>query len=66
VSPALLPEVPFPTKIRTAFGEPIELSSDQDRAEDEDYVRDRYEAVQASIQAGMDRLARRRRLPLFG
>jgi len=25
VSPALLPEVPFPTKIRTAFGPPIEI-----------------------------------------
>jgi 1-acyl-sn-glycerol-3-phosphate acyltransferase len=66
ISPALLPEVPFPTKIRTAFGEPIELSSDPARAEDDDYIQDRYEAVQASIQAGMDRLARRRRLPLFG
>jgi len=66
LSPALLPEVPFPTKIRTAFGEPIELGSDPERAEDDDYIRDRYEAVQATIQAGMDRLARRRRLPLFG
>jgi 1-acyl-sn-glycerol-3-phosphate acyltransferase len=66
LSPALLPEVPFPTKIRTAFGEPIELDSDPARAEDDDYIRDRYEAVQGSIQAGMDRLARRRRLPLFG
>ena len=66
VSPALLPEVPFPTKIRTAFGEPIELSTDPDLAEDDDYIHDRYEAVQARIQAGMDRLARRRRLPLFG
>ena len=66
VSPALLPEIPLPTKIRTAFGEPIELDSDPTRAEDEDYVKERYEEVQASIQAGMDRLARRRRLPLFG
>lgn len=66
LSPALLPEVPFPTKIRTAFEEPIELDHDPERAEDDDYIRDRYEAVQASIQAGMDRLARRRRLPLFG
>ena len=66
VSPALLPEVPFPTKIRTAFGEPIEVSSDPERADDEDYIHECYETVQASIQAGMDRLARRRRLPLFG
>jgi 1-acyl-sn-glycerol-3-phosphate acyltransferase len=66
ISPALLPEVPFPTKIRTAFGQPVELDSDPARTEDEEYVRDRYEAVQAAIQAGMNRLARRRRLPLFG
>ena len=66
ISPALLPEVPLPTKIRTAFQEPIELADDPERTEDEDYVRDRYEAVQASIQAGVDALARRRRLPLFG
>jgi 1-acyl-sn-glycerol-3-phosphate acyltransferase len=66
LSPALLPEIPFPTKIRTAFGEPIELDSDPARAEDDAYIRDRYKAVEASIQAGMDRLARRRRLPLFG
>ena len=66
ISPALLPEVPFPAKIRTAFQTPIELCADPERAEDEDYVVDRYQAVQDSIQAGMDMLARRRRLPLFG
>ncbi len=66
ISPALLPEVPLPTKIRTAFGKPIELDSDPERAEDDDYVQDRYEAVEDAIQSGMDRLARRRRLPLFG
>jgi 1-acyl-sn-glycerol-3-phosphate acyltransferase len=66
LSPALLPELPLPAKIRTAFGEPVELDSDPARADDEDYIRDRYDEVQASIQAGMDRLARRRRLPLFG
>jgi 1-acyl-sn-glycerol-3-phosphate acyltransferase len=66
LSPALLPELPLPTKIRTAFQKPIELDSDPDRAKDDDYVQDRYELVQDSIQAGMDELARRRRLPLFG
>lgn len=66
LSPALLPEIPLPTKIRTAFGEPIQLDSDPARAEDDDYVHECYERVRASIQAGMDRLARRRRLPLFG
>ncbi|MFL5871260.1 MAG: lysophospholipid acyltransferase family protein [Solirubrobacterales bacterium] len=66
ISPALLPEIPFPTKIRTAFGEPIGFDNDPERADDEDYVERKYDEVQSAIQAGMDRLARRRRLPLFG
>jgi 1-acyl-sn-glycerol-3-phosphate acyltransferase len=66
IGPALLPEVPLPTKIRTAFQEPIELDSDPERAGDDAYVEDMYDEVQASIQRGMDALARRRRLPLFG
>ena len=66
ISPALLPEIPLPTKIRTAFQRPIHLDADPERAEDEAYVRDAYREVCASIQSGMDALARRRRLPLFG
>ncbi len=66
VSPALLPEIPLPTKIRTAFQAPIELDSDPERAQDDRYVEAKYREVRASIQHGMDALARRRRLPLFG
>jgi 1-acyl-sn-glycerol-3-phosphate acyltransferase len=66
ISPAMLPEIPLPTKIRTAFQEPIELDTDPERAGDEAYVDSMYEEVQASIQRGMNALARRRRLPLFG
>jgi 1-acyl-sn-glycerol-3-phosphate acyltransferase len=66
IGPALLPEIPFPTKIRTAFQEPIELDTDPERADDEAYVDAKYEEVRSAIQRGMDQLARRRRLPLFG
>ena len=66
ISPALLPEIPLPTKIRTAFQEPVELDCDPERAEDDDYVEEKYEEVRTTIQRGMDALARRRRLPLFG
>jgi hypothetical protein len=66
LSPALLPEVPLPTKIRTEFQEPVELDSDPERANDDEYVRSKYEEVRGSIQRGMDKLARRRRFPLFG
>src|SRR4029453_2448634 len=66
IGPALLPEIPLPTKIRTAFQEPVLVDSDPERADDEDYVELKYNEVQGSIQRGMDALARRRRLPLFG
>jgi 1-acyl-sn-glycerol-3-phosphate acyltransferase len=66
VSPALLPEIPLPTKIRTAFQAPITLDRDPDLAGDQEYVDSKYEEVRASIQRGMDSLARRRRLPLLG
>jgi 1-acyl-sn-glycerol-3-phosphate acyltransferase len=66
ISPALLPEFPLPTKIRTAFGEPIDVGSDKSKVDDEEYVNARYDEVCSAIQTGMDALARRRRLPLFG
>jgi 1-acyl-sn-glycerol-3-phosphate acyltransferase len=66
IAPAALPEVPLPTKIRTAFQDPIELDSDPERAQDQAYVKAKYEEVRRSIQHGMDTLARRRRFPVFG
>ena len=66
ISPAMLPEIPLPTKIRTAFQEPIELDDDPARADDEQYVDRMYEEVRQSIQSGMDALARRRAFPVFG
>jgi len=66
IGPALLPEIPLPTKIRTAFQDPVEVDSDPERANDDAYVQAKYDEVLASIQHGMDTLARRRRLPIFG
>jgi 1-acyl-sn-glycerol-3-phosphate acyltransferase len=66
LSPALLPELPLPAKIRTSFEAPVDLGSDPALADDPDYVDAGYEQVRSSIQSGMDRLARRRKLPLFG
>ena len=66
IGPAVLPEIPLPTKIRTAFQPAVELGDDPERAEDEDYVSEKYEEVQASLQRGMDALARRRLFPVFG
>ena len=66
ISPALLPEIPLPTKIRTAFQEPVEVERDPEREDDRGYVQAKYEEVRRSIQGGMDALARHRRLPLMG
>lgn len=66
ISPALLPEIPLPTKIRTAFQAPVDVGRDPELAEDPAHLEAMYQAVQDRIQHGMDALARRRRLPLFG
>jgi 1-acyl-sn-glycerol-3-phosphate acyltransferase len=66
LSPAMLPEIPLPTKIRTAFQDPIVFDVEADRASDDDYVNRKYREVRRSIQSGMDRLARRRAFPVFG
>jgi 1-acyl-sn-glycerol-3-phosphate acyltransferase len=66
LSPAMLPELPLPTKIRTAFQDPVTFDEDPERAGDDDYVNRKYREVRSSIQGGMDTLARRRAFPLFG
>jgi 1-acyl-sn-glycerol-3-phosphate acyltransferase len=66
IAPALLPEIPFPTKIRTCFRDPVEIEHDPERIDDAGYVQAKYDEVRRSIQDGMDSMARRRRLPLFG
>jgi 1-acyl-sn-glycerol-3-phosphate acyltransferase len=66
IAPAALPQFPLPAKIRTRLMPPIEIDHDPARADDDEYVRQKYEEVQATIQEGMDALARKRTLPLFG
>jgi 1-acyl-sn-glycerol-3-phosphate acyltransferase len=66
IAPAALPQLPLPAKIRTRFMPAVEVDTDPDRAEDGTYVDQVYGEVQASIQRGMDALARKRALPLFG
>jgi 1-acyl-sn-glycerol-3-phosphate acyltransferase len=58
--------LPLPAKIRTELLEPIELDSDPDKADDRAYVDEIYREVEFAIQAGMDRLAKRRSFPIFG
>jgi 1-acyl-sn-glycerol-3-phosphate acyltransferase len=58
--------VPLPAKIRTELLDPIELADDPERADDAVYVQKIYDQVGAEIQAGMDRLAAKRKLPVLG
>jgi 1-acyl-sn-glycerol-3-phosphate acyltransferase len=58
--------VPLPAKIRTELLDPVEVVDDPERADDETYVRKIYDEVEAAIQAGMDRLAAKRRFPVLG
>jgi 1-acyl-sn-glycerol-3-phosphate acyltransferase len=62
---ALPSHIPLPAKIRTEFLDPIEVDHDPERLDDQTYVQSVYSEVQSSIQAGMDRLAAKRRFPLL-
>jgi 1-acyl-sn-glycerol-3-phosphate acyltransferase len=57
--------LPLPAKIRTEVLDPIHLDPDPERADDPNYVASVYHRVESVIQAGMDRLAARRRFPIF-
>lgn len=58
--------IPLPAKIRTEFLDPIEVDHDPERLDDQAYVDSIYTEVEQSIQAGMDRLAKKRKFPIFG
>ncbi|WP_423894589.1 lysophospholipid acyltransferase family protein [Candidatus Pelagadaptatus aseana] len=58
--------IPLPAKIRTEVLDPIYVSNDPEMANDEEYVQAIYDQVEGAIQAGMDRLAKKRRFPIFG
>jgi 1-acyl-sn-glycerol-3-phosphate acyltransferase len=58
--------LPLPAKIRTELLEPIHLDPDPDKADDRAYVDSMYREVEAVLQAGMDRLAKRRSFPVLG
>ena len=66
IAPAALPQFPLPAKIRTRLMPAVEVDHDPERADDTEYLERKYDEVQSSIQRGMDALARKRALPLFG
>jgi hypothetical protein len=58
--------VPLPAKIRTEFLEPIYFDADPAKENDNEYVETMYKEIESRIQAGMDRLARKRKFPIWG
>jgi 1-acyl-sn-glycerol-3-phosphate acyltransferase len=56
----------LPAKIRTQLLDPIEVDHDPDRVNDKAYVQRIYDQAQSEIQAGMDRPAAKRTLPVLG
>ena len=58
--------VPLPAKIRTEFLEPIYMDPDREKENDQAYVDTMYREVESAIQAGMDRLAKKRKFPIWG
>lgn len=58
--------LPLPAKIRTEFLDPVEVDSDPERVNDQQYVDKIFNEVQQAIQGGMDRLAKRRSFPILG
>ena len=58
--------IPLPAKIRTELLEPMQLDTDPARVDDQQYVDRMYREVEQRLQAAVDRLAKRRSLPIFG
>ena len=58
--------LPLPAKIRTELLDPIHLDKDPERVNDRDYVNSIYQEVESAIQNAMNRLAKKRRFPIFG
>jgi len=58
--------VPLPAKIRTEFLEPVYFDADPDKENDNEYVEKMYKEIESRIQTGMNRLAKKRKFPIWG
>jgi len=66
IAPASIPQIPLPAKLRTEILDPIELEGDPGDRYDDDYVERAERKIVDDLQAGVDRLAKRRSFPIFG
>ena len=66
LAPAAIPQIPLPAKLRSEILEPIHLGGEEGQRFDDEYVERKEQDVVAALQAGVDRLAKRRSFPIFG
>jgi 1-acyl-sn-glycerol-3-phosphate acyltransferase len=66
IAPAGIPQIPLPAKLRSEILEPIYLEGEEGQRFDDDYVERKEQDVVAALQAGVDRLAKKRSFPIFG
>ena len=66
IAPAAIPQFPLPAKLRSEILEPIFLGGEEGERFDDEYVERKEQDVVAALQAGVDRLAKRRSFPIFG
>jgi 1-acyl-sn-glycerol-3-phosphate acyltransferase len=57
--------LPLPAKIRTELLDPIHVDHDPERVNDREYLTSIYHEVESAIQDAMNRLAKKRRFPIF-
>jgi 1-acyl-sn-glycerol-3-phosphate acyltransferase len=62
----VFPQIPLPAKLRSEILEPIYLEGGDGARFDDEYVEEEERKVVAALQAGVDKLASRRRFPVFG
>src|SRR3954447_12111473 len=62
----VIPQLPLPAKLRPRRLEPIDLEGGDGMRFDDEYVEEQERAVVAALQKGVDRLAKRRKFPVFG
>jgi 1-acyl-sn-glycerol-3-phosphate acyltransferase len=65
LAPGVIPQIPLPAKLRAEILEPVDVGDDPEREDDDDFVERKYREVERTLQGGMRRLARKRKLPLF-
>lgn len=66
IAPGIIPQLPLPAKLRAEILEPVDMGTDSSLEEDDEFVELKFREVESKLQAGVDRMARKRRFPIFG